>query len=203
MKCWENQTFTFSGWDHSALPASDGTQWFLQLLMSNAQSTFSRFHVYRDYQHSKCSHFRCLLFSVHCLLWKVRTMLWWPLPVGSTVRHFISPTGLVSDYFLIALILTSKTKKKDHRNRTIISEMAVNCIFYVLVRWSSPGKHWTEENRIQPKIYVLFIGKVGRPYFYEQGLPWWLSILCQGLVDISSFQGQTLTSVIKPQIYET
>ncbi len=47
--------------------------------------------------------------------------------IGSTARHFISPKGLVKGYLhvLIALILTSKKKKKDNWDRTIISEMAV------------------------------------------------------------------------------
>ncbi len=59
----------------AALSASDGTRQFLQLLMHNVPSTFSRFHVFCDYQHSKCSHYRRLLFSVRRLLWKVRTTL--------------------------------------------------------------------------------------------------------------------------------
>ncbi len=52
----------------SALSRSDGARRFLQLLMSNAPSTFLRFYVFHVYQHSKCSHFRLLLSSVRCLL---------------------------------------------------------------------------------------------------------------------------------------
>ncbi len=66
---------TSSGPFQSALSGSDGTQWFRQPLMLNAPSTFSKFYVFCSYQHSKCSHFRRLLFSVRRLLWKVRTTL--------------------------------------------------------------------------------------------------------------------------------
>ncbi len=43
--------------------------------------------------------------------------------VGDTVTYFMATRGVVSGQILIALALTRKTKK-NHENRTIISEMA-------------------------------------------------------------------------------
>ncbi len=60
-------------WVDSALSASDGARRFRQLLvfMPNAPSPFFRFAIFSCNWHSKCSHFRRLLFSVRHLLWNV------------------------------------------------------------------------------------------------------------------------------------
>ncbi len=46
-------------------------------------------------------------------------------PVRGTMRYFISVRIPVFGQILIALILTRKIRKKDHKNRTIMNEMAV------------------------------------------------------------------------------
>ena len=68
------------------LSGSGAAWWFLQLLVPNAPSTFARFYVFCCSQHSECSRFHRLLFSMRHLLWNVRTMLYFTLQFGFTLR---------------------------------------------------------------------------------------------------------------------
>ena len=81
--------------------------------MPNAPSTFSKFYVCRIYQHSKCSHFRRLLFSVHVYFEKCGQRWCWPSGTLSVlrertteVRQTITIEGVPESYNLPFLLLS-------------------------------------------------------------------------------------------------
>ena len=94
-----------------ALSGSNSARRFRQLLMPNAPSTFSKFYVFRGYQHSKCSHFRRLLFSVRRLLSKVRTTL----HLNSTELRCAQSTCIVYHQPALYSIKRDRPLHKDDR----------------------------------------------------------------------------------------